>query len=163
MTTLNPVRVYFDNDGVFNCPKPTWENGSEVSPVRTGNGTFNLQWAPDLVDAINSLEGIEFVWLTTWCDEATELLNPLYGIKHQTRVLQPLSGRISFPSLYWKAESLRAEQAASPSRFIWLDDEHGDFSREMGESMGGLVPKIDWHTGITPEIVQQMRDYIAAA
>lgn len=161
MNDIMTTRLYVDMDGVLNIQGSTWGDTLMSANVSPSGGTFRINWSPTLMEHLNSLTDIELVLLTTWCDEARTLLMPLFGITHPVRVLTPLSGYVTFPSIQWKTTALAADQAASPSPFIWLDDEHTINSRNVGESLGGLVPAIHWTTGVTPEIFDDMEEYLA--
>ena len=79
------------------------------------------------------------------------------------RILHPLDGRTTFPSIEWKLDAIIAEQKDNPSPFIAVDDEWDDrhgFRRQELEGLGGLVICPDANFGIAPAHVELMRKYL---
>lgn len=163
--TLTKVRLYQDVDGVLNAQMPFgWgktQNGSAVA----GGIRWKIRWAPAMVAELDALD-VERVWATTWCDDAEhpeDGIVPLMGLTPGSRVMMPLTGEVTFPSIYWKFEALIADQEDSPSRFVWLDDEIDPDQREAVLDMGGFAADINPSLGITPKIMEQIRLYIDGA
>lgn len=124
---------------------------------------YRMEYNDRLIEALNALD-VEFVWTTTWREDARQA-GTLMGLLHDPqRVLHPLTGQTSFPSIEWKFDAIMYEQDHNPSPFIAVDDEwdsdHG-YYRESLESIGGLVICPDFDFGITPKHVAQMRKYLA--
>lgn len=161
------VRIYQDVDGVINAHMPYgWgrlSNGAAGPP----GAQFRIRWAPHMVEALDALDA-DRVWTTTWCDAAEDHIRPLVGLSPAQRVLMPLSGQVTFPSVDWKIESIVEDQLTNPGPFIWLDDEAWDpfildpelVPGKIASDLGGYVPMIDPRLGITPKHMEEMQAYI---
>ncbi|UDL16439.1 hypothetical protein SEA_ZOOMAN_198 [Microbacterium phage Zooman] len=191
---MTRVRIYEDIDGCLNADwnaqkwrqedddetggsrsefvRPTFDDFGkpiEIEPLapgwsRTPSRGFQMKWNVHLIDALNSLENIEFVWTTTWREDALKVGKAMQLIHEPQRILHPLNGKTEFPSINWKYEAIVAEQEKDPSPFIAVDDEWGQIHpmiRRSLEDAGGLVISPNFMFGITPEHVEQMREYIA--
>ena len=152
MSAAQRTRLYLDVDGVINAQMPM-----DWGKLCNGHaGGYSIRWAPRMVAELADLN-VELVWTTTWRDEAVTELAPLIGWGEHGRVLHPAGGELIWPSIDWKFEAVLADQAASPSSFIWLDDElEAEHKRH-----GGLVLTVPAALGITPRIMDMMRDWIA--
>lgn len=178
------VRLYQDVDGCLNAFRSSyaWGEVGEEGPcgelsgdafvyhledgTRDSDGTpvrFAMRWNSRLIDALNSLD-VELVWATTWREDARGV-GTLMGLNHENiRVLHPLGGKTTFPSIEWKYEALVAEQQRDPSPFIWVDDEIVDLpraAREVIHQLGGLTISPDPAYGVTPRHVEEMRQYLS--
>lgn len=176
------VRVYEDIDGCLNASYNAreWRKEGDVDQVgyqrawvhpefddrgeRVGPGgvKFQMEWNDRLIDALNSLD-VEFVWATTWRADALKVGQVMKLIHHPQRILHPLDGMTTFPSIHWKYDAIIAEQEASPSPFIAVDDEWGHVHPNIWKSLtdlGGLVISPEFNFGITPGHIDQMRMYI---
>lgn len=178
------VRLYQDIDGCLNAflGNRRWNEPDEVGDCGLMSGTayafylhdgtrdldgkaakFSMRWNSRLIDALNTLD-VEFVWTTTWRQDAVGV-GTLMGLAHENvRVLHPLDGKTEFPSIRWKYEAVVAEQQANPSPFIWVDDELFDLPRTARETihqLGGLIISPSSTYGMTPDDVEKMRKYIA--
>lgn len=123
---------------------------------------YRMKWNSRLIDALNSLD-VEFVWTTTWREDALKVGAVMNLIHDPQRVLHPLNGRTEFPSIHWKYDAIVEEQKRTPSPFISIDDEwsslHPDVVDSL-ENLGGLVISPDPNFGVTPKDIQKMRKYI---
>ena len=172
------VRLYLDIDGVLNASQPHIKWGGERAEglavssydfdgephILSTEPQFVMRWSPGLIDALNGLD-IEIVWLTTWRMDAAFSVGPLMGLKSAVRVLHPLNGRTTFPSINWKYEAVREDQAKSPSPFIWADDELYDLPGEVLSSVrteNSVLVAPNPLFGITPEHVEQMQKLISS-
>lgn len=124
---------------------------------------FRMRWNSRLIEGLNALD-VEWVWTTTWRDDAPGV-GKLMGLTHENvRVLHPRSGISDFPSIGWKYEEVLREQQSDPTPFIWVDDELADLplaARERIFSLGGLMIAPDPNFGMTPRQVEMMREYIS--
>jgi hypothetical protein len=179
------VRLYEDIDGCLNAEynARAWRNAEDVGSVGAGYQRawvtprhddygerlsefhtapkYRLEWNERLIAALNELP-VEFVWTTTWREDARAVGKAMKLLHDPQRVLHPLRGFTTFPSIEWKIESILHEQEHDPSPFIAVDDEW-DWSpnyRESLEGMGGLVICPDANLGLTPKHIEQMREYI---
>lgn len=181
------VRLYLDVDGVLNAlaPHKKWgedifKNGrAEARHDFFGNAvaleedswgglrdhpSFPMRWSEGLIDALNELD-VELVWLTTWRQDAPGSVAPLMGIKHEGRVLHPLSGETTFPSIGWKFDALMKDlEENTVDAFIWADDEIYDLPGVAHYALAALnedIPHVlvapDSTFGITPEDVSKMQ------
>lgn len=124
---------------------------------------YKMEWNERLIEAYNELD-VELVWATTWREDA-RTVGELMKITHTPqRVLHPLSGKTTFPSIEWKWAAILQEQELDPSPFIAVDDEWDGvttFMREALESRGGLLISPDPNLGMTPADIKKMQEYIA--
>lgn len=153
------TRLYLDVDGVLNA----WQAFRVWGDVERGratsfNGTWDIIWAPNMVTELNKLD-VELVWATTWRDDSIYIAK-LLGLTLPSRVIHPLNGVTSFPSILWKWEAIKAEQEADPSPFIWCDDELQAWHDI--ESNNKLILSINSYTGITPDDIEQMKSFVAS-
>lgn len=182
---MTRVRLYEDIDGCLNASynvrawkRPEDEGTTQVGymwswvyPAHDDRGTyigehtnvrFKMEWNERLIAALNELP-VEFVWTTTWRRDALAVGTAMRLLHDPQRVLQPISGMTTFPSIEWKFEAIIDEQANYPSPFIAVDDEwdiEPEKVREL-QKLGGLVICPDSNIGLTPRHIQKMREYIA--
>lgn len=166
--------IYLDVDGVLNAvSKKTpalsltgWENW-QTKPV---NG-WPILYSPDMIDALNELadrDDVTFKWLTTWTDDAAQVLSPAIGIHGETwGVLHGDQHAWGGKQGWWKLEAIRADVATSSrggKRFIWIDDdlsaerEACDWLRARADVLG-VSPSIS--RGLTRGDVESIRAFIA--
>jgi len=181
------VRLYEDIDGCLNAEynARAWRTAEDVGSVgagyqrawvhpeyddfgvRKGTGMikYRMEWNDRLIGALNELP-VELVWATTWRADALKVGTAMKLIHTPQRILHPVNGRTTFPSIDWKYESIRLEQDTSPSPFIWVDDEIDSIpyiARErMEKGYGGLLISPEPNLGLTPIHIDQMREYIDA-
>lgn len=150
--------LYLDIDGVLNAYDGWLEWGDE-NPGRgiatNRAGTWQIHWSPTMVDELNKLN-VELVWTTTWRHEAP-IIAELLGITLPSRIIHPLNGVTSFPSILWKQEAVLADQVQDPSRFIWADDELLSYMRIDD----GLNIHVNAQTGISRADMERMKNFIA--
>jgi hypothetical protein len=162
MNTTPKTRLYLDFDGVVNVDAPAhnWEYSAvRQTSVTVNSQTYILRWAEDLVKALKELP-VELVWTTTWTNYAPKFLGPALGYGSDSRFLQPLNGRLDYPTINWKQEAVIADQMSSPSPFLWVDDEMtGVQTKTVRELFGGRGLTFTTFSGygITPEMVADMR------
>lgn len=154
------VRIYQDVDGVLNAKMPYWGDKPRNGHAKDNGYEYRIRWSATMAAELDGLDA-DRVWLTTWCDNANTEIAPLLGLSGPSRVLLPRSGRVTFPSIFWKVDALSEEQINDPSPFIWLEDELMDEDRELVEKLGGCAPKINSQTGISKANMEEMRAYIA--
>jgi hypothetical protein len=157
-------RLYLDVDGVLNAYyKGLW--GSEQLVGSAGVPSWSIHWNPDMVSALAALiteYDVELVWCTTWREDAPVEIGGLLGFGQDARVLHPLDGRTTFPSIEWKREAVLAEQILDPSLVIWVDDEIDDAVLAVWEEndYSGLLINPDPQYGIQPDQIEAMRKYL---
>jgi hypothetical protein len=163
--TTDEVRLYQDVDGVINAQMPYgWGKTQEGKATAEGRA-YRIRWAPAMITELDALP-VTRVWTTTWRDDAEHPetgIARLVGLPPGSRVLHPIGGELYWPSILWKYDAIVAEQAESPSRFVWLDDEVNEFIQERAANMGGYAPVINPLLGITPKIIESIKKYIDGA
>jgi hypothetical protein len=177
------VRLYEDIDGCLNAGynARAWRRDGDADQAgyqrawvhpeyddygqRKGTSMikYRMEWNERLIAALNELP-VEFVWTTTWRQDALAVGKAMQLLHDPQRVLHPVDGFTSFPSIDWKMEAIRKDQEANPSPFIFVDDEVWtlpvtviDF---MEQDLGGLLIAPDPNIGITPKHISMMRNYI---
>ncbi len=138
------------------------DDGHRISEFHTPHD-YRMEWNERLIAELNTLD-VELVWATTWRADAPAV-GELMGLTHEDqRVLHPLHGRTTFPSIFWKFDAILAEQDRDPGPFIAVDDEWDSdpAMRATLELKGGLVVCPDPNLGITPADVKRMREYVDA-
>jgi hypothetical protein len=154
---MTKTRLYLDVDGVLNA----WYADHMWGALKEGvGGVYTIKWAPAMVEELNKLD-VDLVWLTTWRDEAPETIAPLLGVKLPSRVLHPLSGVTTFPSMWWKFEAVRHDQEQNPGRFLWFDDELEIHHVIYAQKTNGLALPVDHNLGITPGQIELAKVFIA--
>lgn len=168
---MTRLRIYMDVDGVLNAsvPHPGWFPVGGSQPSTGLAQGYRIQWAQPMVDALNKFvleHDAEFVWATTWCHAAQEDIAPLLGLDvgtvKQSRVLLPINGRVSFPSIDWKVDALINEQRESPMPFVWLEDEISNVELRMVENAGiqdMLAINPGFSFGIQPKHLEAMEAF----
>jgi hypothetical protein len=167
------VRLYLDFDGVINAGahELAWLGSDPGFGVAYGEpvagpedrSEFRSTWAKDLVTAIRRLD-VDLVWATTWTKSAPTVLGPQLGLGTESRFLTPVDGVLRYPTMSWKEPAVYADLGASPSPFIWVDDELTNSLAETVYATFGedaLVITPDYWTGVTPAQIEQMKDFIA--
>jgi len=154
---MNRTRLYLDVDGVLNAQMPMGWGRLGNGYARVDGVEYKIRWAPAMIDALRSLD-VELVWCTTWRDNAKVSLAPLIGWGEHGRVLHPWEEDV-WPSIDWKFPAIQDDQKASPSRFIWIDDEIESKMRDAFHE--ALVIKTNDRIGISTAQMQDIRDYLA--
>ena len=156
------VRLYLDVDGAVNAEMPSGWGKLLNGQAAAERHLWAIRWAPAMITELNKLD-VDLVWTTTWRSYGESSIAPLVGLTLPSRVLHPLSGITTFPSIDWKMEAIIADQRDSPSPFIWVDDEIGMRDMYVAEALGGLAISTNPVLGIKPMNVVAMQEYIEAA
>ena len=125
------VKVYIDVDGVINSFHEGRKHTGWVGEWRAERVMgYWINWYTDLVDTLNELakaDDVEIVWLTTWQNNAAELLSPALGIEGENwRVLYHKDGEFlySHSKDWWKLNAIKRDIAEhGPDKVIWIDDD----------------------------------------
>lgn len=173
---MTRARLYLDVDGCINLfgasPWPSGEIHSGIATLvhdgfgqvidedgwaRGSNPSYAINWAPEMIAELNALD-VDLVWLTTWCHNATDLIAPMVGLTLESRVLEPITGRVSFPSIFWKVVALAADLKDFDGKHIWIEDEPTpeDYQYE------GLRIKPDPNFGVSPAGIAVIKNYLAS-
>lgn len=162
--------IYLDVDGVLNAVSKkgpalhmTGWSQWETKPV---NG-WPILYSPEMVNAINELaahEDITFKWLTTWTDDAAEILSPAIGIDgHSWGVLHGEQHAWGGKAGWWKLDAIRDDwEDSTADRFIWIDD---DISAEraalewVADKPEVLIISPNLYHGLTAKHVAAIRDF----
>lgn len=179
---MTKIRLYQDIDGCLNASwnatvwrqdgdtddagyQQAWvhpEHGDHGEHVGPGGLRYKMEWNDRLITALNEMP-LELVWTTTWRADALKVGKAM-GLKLRPhRVLHPLNGFTSFPSIDWKWSAILQEQELNPSPFIAVDDEWDHvtpYKREALENLGGILISPDFNFGVNPKHVEIMKDYI---
>lgn len=157
-------RVYIDVDGVLNALPSSWHTldeevvgWSDSAWQRKLIYGYWFNWNTELIDALNDIQaaGVEFRWLTTWCELAPEYVAPelklagseswtvTQGVKHRDiRQYYEIGG------VWWKHHLLDKDLAEDPAdRVAWLDDDHAFYKTEVDDHILALAP--DERVGLT--------------
>lgn len=191
MNTPVKPRLYLDVDNVLNANKAArkwrtegdapdsgygWGFAVSWDAIPSGGWTSygpykaRMTWSVKLIQALKALEkdqNLEIVWCTNWTTDAPASIGPLMGLGRSHRVLEPLNGVVTVPSIDWKIEAVREDQLASPSPYIWIDDEVWDLGTEKilstlpGEPLDRYLligPDGPW--GITPQHMNEVYSFL---
>jgi hypothetical protein len=160
------VRLYLNVDGVINAFQSykVWDSeGDFGSDDYKG---FAVMWSMDMVDRLKSLEsidnGLELIWVSSWMGDARGFakLVGLGALGEKAKVVGPVSGVMTFPDVYWKAEAIWEDLRGYSGDWAWFDPvavelmgiaDYADFV-----SGDGYVPVIDVAYGITPEMLIEL-------
>lgn len=155
-----------DVDGVLNavCMEPA-EGYTQVKCAG-----FWITYRPALIDRIAALHrsgAVEIRWLTTWCEDAANLLAPLIALP--TFAVEGSDDyKAAAGGYWWKAVTARRLVEGDPDRpLIWTDDDCG-YANRLGEldwladhpNKLVISPKV--HTGITDEHMNEIESRCVA-
>lgn len=169
------TRIYLDVDGVLNAvhknfPTFGWENWDRVRV----NG-YVITYSPDMVAALNEIadiDGVEFVWLTTWQENAKTLIAPAIKLNGQEWdvALNPDMDAHGFANHnifgpWWKKNTLKNHVYNNPvDRIIWIDDDiaHAEGADDWFHAFDQDTLAIAPFTvaGLTPDDICAMIDFI---
>lgn len=156
-----------DVDGVLNAlnDHSMWSPaGLKSGRATSDNGTYTIKWAPELIDGLKALD-LDLCWATTWRSTAASSIGPLIGWGEDSRWLTHDHGSLDRYgwSIDWKYPSVVADQKADPSPFLWVEDELEGWHMQWAEDAGGLAICPDPEFGITPEQLEEIREYVRKA
>jgi len=155
-----------DVDGVLNFipyarddAAGTW---TDTERFRAGNG-FMIHWSPSMlarIKAIHESGRAEVRWLTTWAEEANELLAERFGLPQLTVAGSPLARE---ELGWWKLPDAQAVYE-SGVRVVWTDDDLAFSTRaqawleEIGpERMLAIAPR----GGLLPEHLDLIEKWLS--
>lgn len=100
----------------------------EFVMLPTSKGTFAISYSSEMVSRLRSLvvnDTVEFVWLSTWREEAVSLLNPMFGFPEHVNYLY-WQTKMSDYGHAGKGHALIDYFANYPEkmerRTVWIDD-----------------------------------------
>lgn len=153
------MRLYLDLDGVINsygCRR-IWGDVNRIAMPSGGE----MYYSPRMLNSLKSLRGVgnglEIIWLSSYMQDCRAISREL-GLGQWgagARVLGPVSGYMSLPSIYWKAEALWDDLDGYSGYWSWFDPgaenlwDHPDFW-DLLESPMGFVPDINVNVGLNP-------------
>jgi len=129
-----PPVWFLDVDGVLNIDTDAPLDGTEAVELVVRGWPVTIRYRPAVVSRINALHSsglLEVVWLTTWRQDAVDVLSPTIGLDRFSVADEPSGG----PSLaahpgnalgltWWKSAASQAHlKQRRRSEFIWTDDE----------------------------------------
>lgn len=110
----------FDDDRFFRA--------DEFVMLPTYKGTFAISWSSEMVERLRNLileDKVDFVWLTTWREEAVSLLNPLLGFPQHVNYLY-WTRKMSDYSHAGKGHAVMDYFSSYPEqagrKMVWIDD-----------------------------------------
>lgn len=157
------VPLFLDVDGVLNVFPHNRHNGQwgdyTTELVETFGRKFPLTISRKCCDALADLPA-DIQWLTTWCDEANEKLSHITGFAEY-----PVFAHMPFRERgNWKysAVSNWYNSPEGRKRFVWIDDDAIPHAAEK-DFPKALIIRTDPTSGITPQHVERIRDYVESA
>lgn len=178
-------RIYIDVDGVLNA----WP-GDDADLATSGWGKdswnfdviygYGITWSDELVSELNALQelGVEFRWLTTWCELAQQHIAPGLGL--EGGAFWPLAGGVlsDFHSSanrvgeqrysWWKQATIINDLTKDPAdKVVWIDDDHSYYNshrtpwtseRVAGGELLTVVPYTP--VGVTPADIKEIRAFL---
>lgn len=156
------TNLYLDIDGVLNVFDRTGDNPAWPDPYAEGRAQGHLiVWSPALIEELHFVlnTGVDLVWTTTWRQHALDDIAPLVGLP-ATRFITANEKFSDSSTIQWKTRAVLADQDSDPSSFIWVDDDHDQFSMRHAEDRNGLAIQTDARLGITPGQVAEMHGYL---
>lgn len=170
---IEMARLYLDVDGVINAnfnanawsqdgrrvgqALVTFDDEGKLLPPHEQR-KYQIMWSADMIARLSRLieHGLEVIWLTTWRSDADWSIAPLVGLPGGLRVLHPLDGLTTFPSIHWKYDAIQKDTEGYHENIFWADDEIQYLVGYKGldyrpRQLGGIMPLwIDPNLGITP-------------
>lgn len=168
---IRPIWL-LDVDGVINAVGGTVPDGYERRRI---NG-FLITWPTAVVARMRELhetDAVEIRWLTTWCEDAANLIAPALGLPLDCIVEgsddHKASGKYGVHG-WWKSITAQRITEAEPDRpLIWTDDDL-DYAETRGEvdwlkarTAPTLCYAPDPRQGITPKWLQRIEDFISSS
>ncbi len=160
------MRLYMNVDGVINAfqSHKVWPSYGEFGSDDYKG--FAVMWSDEMIRRLKSLEsvagGLEIIWVSSWMGDARGFakLVGLGALGEKAKVLGPVSGVMTFPDVYWKAEAIWEDLRGYSGDWAWFDPsavelfgiaDYADFV-----SGDGYVPVMDLAYGITPEMLLEL-------
>ncbi|MBC7763531.1 MAG: hypothetical protein H7201_17435 [Candidatus Saccharibacteria bacterium] len=137
--------------------------------MTSGGRTIGVHYAPEMIEWLNEIiEGcdVDLVWVTSWLQEGLILkLVDQLGLLQGGRLVPAPTPRLSggFCSR-WKSQRILAYQRESAAPFGWIDDESGEYVREVRGSTRGtpsLILQPDALEGIRPRHLTTLQSFYA--
>lgn len=117
--------------------------------VDTVKGLFPIVYSSEMVERLRLLifsDAVEFVWLSTWREEAVRLLNPLFGFPSSVGFL-PWLDRRGDSSQNGKLNAVVDFFVQRPEfvdrKMVWLDDVATKGFETWVSGVGFVTPKVD--------------------
>jgi hypothetical protein len=166
-----PPILLLDVDGVLNAALLNLPDGWR-------RGTFNgflLSWDPTVSARLRELHEsgrVEIQWLTTWAENADQLLAEPMGLPRGLRVhtregftSTGFSGRLAGAAGWWKLDAAREVALAEPDRrIVWIDDDLAQQADDVIEWLGAnphvLVVAPDLFIGLTHEQLDEIEAWL---
>jgi hypothetical protein len=163
--------IYLDVDGVLNAvskrtPAAT-ASGWDEWKTKNVNG-FQIQFSHDMVSAINELASnpdVTFKWLTTWEEDAANVLSPAIGINGQEWEVLSGDQHAWHGRDWWKLQAIQNDVlSTTPDRFVWIDDDISAEREAINWSEGrdnGLWISPDARLGLTSAALAKVVSFAA--
>lgn len=127
MTTLlsqytpGRARFYCDVDGVIFPFDTEITTASVTLHYEDGGKIDEFHFNQEVADWLAQISSkTDFVWLTSWRENAPTLLDPVLGTKSLGYL--PWAAKLSDHTQFFKKVALKQDQQLSSSPFVWVDD-----------------------------------------
>lgn len=125
---------------------------------------FTITYRPVVMERIAAMHTsglVEVAWLTTWCEDAADMLAPEMGLP-AFEVMGSADHR-AITDGWWK--SVTAKRVSHRRALIWTDDDledaeqrgEVDWLRERAEPTLAISP--NWQTGLTDEFLDRIEAF----
>jgi hypothetical protein len=162
---MTKTKLFLDVDGVINAFFPHKQYGvlEEFMAEAGTNSWYKIRYSPQMIEDLRALD-LDLYWTTTWRHAAKENIAPVIGYGEDSKVLTPHNNELTWPSIDWKYDAVKAVVEYFPGPFIWIDDEltHvvNDHSIDMSWAEHGLILSPDSGIGISPREMERIREYV---
>lgn len=164
---MTKVRILLDVDGVLNAVPfgnkldPCWSDWKTV--VCMGFPITFSETVGKRLQALIDTPEVEFLWLTTWCDDANKWIRPLFGWP-----TFEVAGRLSpneRENEWWKLTHARRLWEQDKIPFVWIDDDlgfrddgaSGWINSLEGQALG-IRPNV--RVGLTPKLLDNIEEFV---
>lgn len=174
------MKLYLDVDGVINAFRASeewgfnsiegWDYGSEEVLG------YPVMWSEEMVARLLELHAeypsLELVWVSTWQDDCRKVAEVVglgdWGMN--AKILRPLGGAVSFPSVYWKVEAIWEDSRIGFGRehWAWFDSgvwelrDNAEYSGFLS-TPGSFVPSVNADWGIGRDMLVTLELILEAA
>lgn len=156
------ARLYLDIDGVVNFfgSRNQYRKHNALGCLRrrlvgAEGFTFPFNWSAQLLNELDSIDGLEVVLLSTWNKYSDELFRGLDW--RARRVLGDVEGMWSD---HYKLDELETDQSDSPLPFVWADDTATILSPQIDSPSDKLVLMPDEKFGLTHDDLAEIKNFV---
>lgn len=168
------TNIYIDVDGVINAFGPNsrrktltgWHGEWSTKKINS----FPITWSHELIVKLHDLsktKGVTIKWLTTWTNEAPEILCPGINLDGKNWPVVGDGPQYSDKHGWWKLAAIRDDiKASRPEKAIWIDDDLRMEREAMWwicENRNVLAISPEPSLGITSHEIKRIFSYIKEA